>query len=421
MSASVVCLSDKGREDPPYPFDFPAYLAHLQRHNANLVRMWTREQVADLDLRQPGSYITPLPWARTGPGLALDGKPRFDLTRFDLEYFARMRQRAALAGRQGIYMSIMLFEGHGHRFAPKPWGWRQHPFNVHNNSNGIDGDPKNTGAGQSLHTLDLPKITALQETYVRHVIDTVNDLDNVLYEISNEDGEYSKDWQDHWIRFIHKYETGKPKQHPVGMTFAWMGSEEATNRVLFESKADWISPLGNDPKGPWKNDPPAGDGRKVVLVDTDHLWGVGGNVAWVWKTFCRGHNTIFYEKYAFNGDSSHTVDAGWDSLRKSLGYTRLYSQRMNMAEAMPHDDLASTKYCLSDGRSHFLIFLPDGPYPYLTVNLENAPGLFNVEWLNPHSGQIMPHGQIIGGVTRELICPFRGEAVLYLWIPSTGR
>jgi hypothetical protein len=83
MSASVVCLSDKGREDPPHPFDFPAYLAHLQRHNANLVRMWTREQVADLDLRQPGTYITPLPWARTGPGLALDGKPRFDLTRFD--------------------------------------------------------------------------------------------------------------------------------------------------------------------------------------------------------------------------------------------------------------------------------------------------------------------------------------------------
>src|SRR5262245_7680634 len=281
MSASVVCLADKGREDPPYPFDFPAYLAHLQRHNGNLVRMWTREQVADLDLPQPDSYIAPLPWARTGPGLALDGKPKFDLTKFDEEYFARMRQRAAMAGRQGIYMSIMLFEGHGHRFAAKPWGWSRHPFNVQNNVNGIDGDPKNTGGGQSLHTLDLPKITALQEAYVRHVIDTVNNLDNVLYEISNEDGEYSKDWQDHWIRLIHKYETGKPKQHPVGMTFAWMGSEEATNRVLFESEADWISPLGNDPKWPWKNDPPAGDGRKVVLVDTDHLWGVGGNVAWV--------------------------------------------------------------------------------------------------------------------------------------------
>ena len=29
-------------------------------------------------------------------------------------------------------------------------------------------------------------ITALQEAYVRKVVDTVNDLDNVLYEISNE-------------------------------------------------------------------------------------------------------------------------------------------------------------------------------------------------------------------------------------------
>ena len=33
-------------------------------------------------------------------------------------------------------------------------------------------------------------MTALQEAYVRKVIDTVNDLDNVLYEITNEAGVY---------------------------------------------------------------------------------------------------------------------------------------------------------------------------------------------------------------------------------------
>src|SRR5262245_9011974 len=129
MSASVVCLSDKGSEDPPIPFDFAAYLAYLQRHNANLVRMWTREQVADLDFLPRTVIIQPLPWARTGPGLALDGKPKFDLTKFDPEYFTRMRERAVLAGRQGIYLSLMLFEGNGHHFAAmRTLGWSLHPF-----------------------------------------------------------------------------------------------------------------------------------------------------------------------------------------------------------------------------------------------------------------------------------------------------
>ena len=32
----------------------------------------------------------------------------------------------------------------------------------------------------------MAEITAIQEAYAKKVIDTVNDLDNVLYEISNE-------------------------------------------------------------------------------------------------------------------------------------------------------------------------------------------------------------------------------------------
>ena len=69
--------------------------------------------------------------------------------------------------------------------------------------------------------LAVPAVTALQEAYVRHVVDTVNDLDNVLYEISNEAADYSTAWQYHMIRLIHDYERAKPKQHPVGMTFQY--------------------------------------------------------------------------------------------------------------------------------------------------------------------------------------------------------
>jgi hypothetical protein len=42
-----------------------------------------------------------------------------------------------------------------------------------------------------------------QEAYVTRIVETVNDLDNVLYEVSNESGSESVGWQYHMISFIH--------------------------------------------------------------------------------------------------------------------------------------------------------------------------------------------------------------------------
>ena len=51
---------------------------------------------------------------------------------------------------------------------------------------------------------------------------------------------------------------------------------------LVASPADWVSPGSQDG---YRDDPPAWDGQaKVSLLDTDHIWGVGGNLAWVRPT-----------------------------------------------------------------------------------------------------------------------------------------
>lgn len=49
--------------------------------------------------------IAPHPWARTGPGQALDGGPKFDLDEFDEAYFKRLRSRVAAADQRGIFQS----------------------------------------------------------------------------------------------------------------------------------------------------------------------------------------------------------------------------------------------------------------------------------------------------------------------------
>ena len=125
-----------------------------------------------------------MPYQRPGPGKARDGKPKFDLSRFNQGYFDRMRARVRAAGDDGIYVSVMLFNGFSIEGKGNVGGdpWQGHPLNPANNVNGLDG-----GGSTGVHTLSSRAVTAIQEDYVRKVIDTVNDCDNVLYEISNED------------------------------------------------------------------------------------------------------------------------------------------------------------------------------------------------------------------------------------------
>jgi len=399
-------LQDMGPTDPPAPFDWDAYLDFLERHHHNFVRLW-RWELTRWDTTANGENLqhvcTPHPWARTGPGEAHDGKPKFDLTRFDQAYFDRLRERVASAGERGIYVSIMLFEGWGLQFVPN--ALEAHPFHPDNNVNGLNGDVDGDGKGLEIHELADPRITAVQEAYVRKVIGTVNDLGNVLYEISNENHPPSAAWQYHMIRFIKDAEAGLPQQHPVGMTFQYQGG---SNQTLFDSPADWISP---NPEGGYTDDPPVADGRKVVLSDTDHLWGIGGNRQWAWKSFLRGYNPLFMDPY--DGGILST-DPKWEDLRLNLGCTRRYADRLDLNAARPRPELASTGYCLAQDDA-YLVYLPDGGK--VTVDLSALAGRVAVEWFRPATGETIGADPVEAGAGVALEAPFEGDAAVYIRAP----
>jgi len=400
-------LVDIGAGDPPARFDFDAYLKFLLRYGHNFIRLWTWEPVT-WNTKGNGQRrvhrAAPQPFARTGPGEALDGKPKFDLTRYDPVYFDRLRTRVQAAGRAGIYVSVMLFEGWAMQFSEG--AWQGHPFHPANNVQGLDGDVNRDGNGLDIYTLASPAVTRFQEAYVRKVVDTVNDLDNVLYEISNENHPPSTRWQYHLIDFIHHYERSKPKQHPVGMTFQYKGG---SNRALFESPADWISP---NPEGGYRDDPPAADGTKVILNDTDHLWGIGGNAAWVWKSFLRGMNPLFMDPY--DGEVLSPGGARWDPVRRALGYTLRVARMVNLAAMTPQNRLATTGYCLASRgpKAEYLVYLPTGGE--VTVDLTGTPGPLETRWLNPADGTWQTAPPTSGGGRTGFQPPFGKEAVLWL-------
>ena len=177
------------RTDMSQPeFGYAGYLRLLGRENHNFMRLWVWEQAAWAPWTTDMVKFHPLPYLRTGPETALDGEPKFDLTRLNQEYFDRLRSRVSAARDNGIYVAVMLFQGWSVEKKPNQPGnpWNGHPFHRENNLNGVDGDLNGDGEGTEVHTLENPAITALQETYVRKVVNTVNDLDNVLWEICNE-------------------------------------------------------------------------------------------------------------------------------------------------------------------------------------------------------------------------------------------
>ena len=148
------------------PFDYDDYLDHLTDHNHNFIRLWTIElttweECGDRGHRRAAAVAED--WA----GTAHDGRPKFDLRRFN-HILQRLRARVAAARARGLYVSVMLFEGWAPQFQPPEWRAQSHPLHRDNNVNGVSPDrnrdgklPRSTPSGR--------RAPAASRAYVRRV------------------------------------------------------------------------------------------------------------------------------------------------------------------------------------------------------------------------------------------------------------
>ncbi|MEV4319509.1 hypothetical protein [Actinocrispum sp. NPDC049592] len=387
----------------PKDLDYGAYLDFLAARGHNFIRLWRwehfRSQAAG------GAFelnMTPQPWRRDDSG-------RFDLSRFDPAYFRRLRERVEAAGDRGMYVAVMLFDGWALHLSPALDNVEGHPFHAANNINGVG---ITSILDHQVLPLD-PAVQALQEDYLRQVVDTVHDLPNVLYEVANEssgggaaDAEMAAvlgvpsgtDWGDstgwqYWvIEFVKDYERQQGYQpRPVGMTMQFPVPDQAkVNAPLFDGPADWISPGFDDdlfrdgaPVSRWWLDPPAADGRKVLITDSDHVAPGHAEPVWVWKAFLRGHNPILMDYGLIDGtdpagDPSPGAPpfAAFEPARHAMGDTRRYAETIDLISMMPRGDLTSTGYALADPGAEYLILHPGGGTFTATV----ASGTYAVGW-----------------------------------------
>jgi hypothetical protein len=411
-------LLDRGTENPPnVAFDYDAFINWMVSQNFNFMRLWTAELPNVGTTGDPYDNFVglPLKWARTGPGNANDGALKFDFNQFDQRYYDRMRTRTITARDNGIYVSVMLFDGFEWQFETSPKDGN--PFQSSNNINGID-CPARCPTDNSL----MPKeVWSIEQAYIRKVLDTVNDLDNVLYEVSNESGApYSNAWQASVIEYVKQYEATKPMQHPIGMTFQYTGGMDST---LYKSKADRVSSVARFPHSNW---------AKVVINDTDHSYGwpelkrdeQDAQRRWVWENFTLGNNIAFMDPYLVvwphrNSPSGSTADprigvkpdSYWDVIRDAMGSTLTYANRMNLVAMTPQPDLSSTQYCLANPGSEYLVYQPDGR----SFTLKLLAGTYEMEWLNPSTNRVVRSGtRSVSDGNQLLAAPFLGDSVLHM-------
>ena len=436
-------LQDWGTDGAVRALDFDAFVGFLKAHGHNFTLLWSTELprfrgLPTTKASPPDFTVSPFPWMRTGPGLATDGGPKFDLTRFDQAYFDRLRARVQALDREGIYAGVYLFTGEfllQLRFEADGY-----PFTGPNNVNGIDDgyrSGRDVSAVRSV-TMTAPNaITERQDDYVKRVIDALNNFSNVLWIVSEEAPIGSIWWNSHLISLVREYEKGKRYQHPIG----YASLEHPSDSILYNSDADWVAPLA------WLSPTQScGTGTpscKVNINDSDHsyfgMWNdlPQKNRNYAWKNFMSGNQVLFMDPYLVhyprqnrnitvspvNGIGSKP-DPRWDNFRDNLGYIVRYSRKLNLAKVRPRSSLCSTGYCLAQTPStgaEYLVYVPDGGSFNLDLSAMPNSRMLAVEWFNPSTGTTISNTPIAAGSSSQPFTPpFSADLVLYL-VDSAGH
>ena len=393
--------------------DWPWYLQFAKARNLNYLRNWTLTSTGcGVPLQCAVAY--PMPYKRiSGSGSANDGGAKFDLNQFDEEFFSRLRSRVIDAANNGMYVSIMLYDVYAfsNYSAPLSPMWGGNVFNAANNINGITADTNGDGWGVEFFTAPSSEIRRLQKNYVVKVIDTVNDLDNVIFEIGNEVG--ALQWQYEMINFVKTYEASKAKQHlilmsPGGLSGLNIYTSATQSEVIgsaadiYAASIDWADYLEN---------PPANNNGKPGILDRDHVKPTNTLASMLpWQAFARGYHYSLYDQPF----EAHSIeDATWELARYNIGAVVRYANSIfsDLSKMVPSGDLSSTQYALANQGSEYLIVQPGSG----AFTVEMQAGVYNYEWFDPNTASTTEKGLVNAEAGNNVFTPpFNGSAVLYL-------
>jgi hypothetical protein len=161
-------------------FDYEAYYDVLQSYGLNQTRVFSGSYTGPSDKGSPlilegkRSFIAPWAWSNEQGG---HFGYKFDLSKWNPEYFKRLKDMLTSAGKHGVIVEMVLFCSYY-----EERDWKASPLNPENNVQGV-------GALRHEHralTLANPELVDYQKKLVRKIVKECRDFDNVYFEIANE-------------------------------------------------------------------------------------------------------------------------------------------------------------------------------------------------------------------------------------------
>lgn len=410
--------------DPNY--DFRLLFDTLKTHGFNFARLWIFYGLeAEWDNETfPDAYhrFNVMPYLRTGPGTANDGRPKYDLTQFNPLYFERLAAACAAARERGIYLQLILIDAWIFRV---PLIWRYHVFNAANNINGVDGDPRGTKQSSDPDSgscsLNNTKVVAAEKALLARILDSVNDFDNVLFEVANENY-YNLEWELSMARFVHDYEKNKPRQHlvmPLDLPDHDYGGPSFDKNAHNDHSKIWKT---------WDLEQlhtklmAARNLRQPLIYDPDGLETRDDPIVRraFWTAFASGANLDYLDYSLQPEDGGDERGLRRLELRRQLGHLAAFAHQLSFWEMHPEDGpVRSGGGYLLAGPREAVVYLPGGGQ--VELDMAAMLGDFRVKWFNPRNGVFGETSQVAGGKVNGFTAPDRRDWVLCLEREPAGR
>ena len=375
-------------------YEYVRFLDAQKARGLNFARIWLWWGAEQLDWEILGAK-TIGPYMRTGPGLANDGKPKYDLTKFNPAFFERLVDLCKQAHKRGIYLHLIIMDGWMLKHEKL---WNVHAYNRDNNINGVDGDPANTGTGRDgekgICSLGNPKCMEFQKAYYRKVVDTVNGFEDIYFEMANENP--YNDWDLALCDYIKEYEKSKPKQHltmprdlPDHSSVVQRWDPMIVHKGMLERRS--------------LNQP--------LIFDTD--WTINKNDdevrKAVWAGVISGGSFDYMDEcLPFRTKPEEDKRA---VIHKQIDYMAAFVKKIKPWEMSPDDSLvkSGTAFALASSKE-LAAYFPNGGSA--TLDLAKLNGALKARWYNPLDGKFGEAFKVQGGDQVDFKAPSEGDWAL---------
>jgi hypothetical protein len=373
-------------------FNYKTYLDELYSKNLNMTRTFSGVyceppgafNIANNTLAPlPHKYIAP--WVRSStPGYRNDGN-KFDLTKWDPEYFKRVKDFIAEAAERDIIVEFTLF-------CPfyEDTMWIYSPLHRGNNVNNTPDIPRT-----DVYTIDKSgSLLDIQKKLVRKLVTELNSFDNVIFEICNEPyfGGVTLEWQHAIANEIVETEKDLPKKHLVSQNVANGSSlisnpHPAVSIFNFHYAYPPVTIAYN-----YHLNKVIGDNETGFRGTSDSTYRFEG-----WRFIIGGGGLYNNLDYSFTpgyekGDfiyNSKTPGGGSDSLRKQLSYLRKFIESFNFIKMKPDStvltDTSLRCNVLAEQGKQYAVYLIDGRLSSLSLSVPS--GKYEAVWMHPATGK----------------------------------